>query len=148
MTVGKNASKLTPHQRMRQFPNRRQWQCVVDVIVHCRAPIRAFQAVPVPPDSKRSRDLFVDEVTRRLPVTDEGLPAKTNPPQPEAVADMGTFADARARGCNDREVEFRGRDALEVSRIRKKRKQILRRLRQSDCGIKAVLHWNLVRPEG
>lgn len=139
----KNATELASHQRVCDFPCRSKRQRVVDMIVHSSAVIGPIKGVAMFPARKRPGELLVSKIMWRLPVADKGLPAKTHPPKPEAVANMGAFPDPTPRRHNDRKVELRGRDALEVSRIREKRKQILRRLRQCDCRIEAMLHGDL-----
>ena len=141
----KNTAELATYQRVRKLSCRSKRQRVVDMIVHSSTVIGPFKNVAMFPARERPGKLLIDEIMWRLPVADKGRPGKTHAPKPEAVANMGAFTNAAPGRCNDREVEFRGRDALEVSRIRKKRKQILRRLRQSDCRIEAVLHRSFLR---
>ena len=100
--------------------------CIADV----RPAVLFREFVLMPPELIGSPALFVDETERRFPDSDLTLPTHRKAMDAQAIVDQRADKHLERPRSQNLELEPRGRERLEVSGIREKRKDFGDRTRQ------------------
>ena len=80
-------------------------------------------------------DLLVDKETRGIPGRDAAPPAQGKAPEAEAVIDFRACLDGNRPGIEDLKVQPRRGQQIQVPRVRKEGKNLLRSPRNQDCTV-------------
>jgi hypothetical protein len=103
---------------MRRIPEKAEGQAVLHSVADVGAAPSVGEGVLVAPERVRPAKLDVDEAHPGLPEGDRCAPAEAPAEKREAIVDERAFLEARRDRREDLEVEERGRQCFQVSRLR------------------------------
>jgi len=86
----------------------------------------------------RAFDLFIDEQDRRFPRGDQRLPPETDPEEGQPVVEPGALLHDHGLRCQDVEIEFGRRDALQIAGVGEERKYLINRSMNEDSSVEVV----------